>query len=180
MRLFIAIKLPEELKTQILEIQKQLNIGILNKVKENAMHLTMKYIGEVPEQDLGLIKENLEKIKFKPFKFKTGSLGLLGKTFLQVIYLGVQDSKELVDLAKDVRMNVQGFGEKDTFDFLAHITVARIKHIQPREKPLIRKQVDDLSDNLKEMEVEVNSFSLFQSVLGPQGPQYTELESFSA
>ena len=61
MRLFIALDTNNEIKGHLITVQKQIgnDLAKVNWVSENQMHLTLKFLGEVEENKVELIKNKL-------------------------------------------------------------------------------------------------------------------------
>jgi len=100
-RLFISLDMPEEIINEISKIQKhifQRNFIVGSFTKKENLHLTLKFLGEVPEDKVEEIKNNLSKIKFKKFKVHLGELGFFGDRIFWVELLG----DEIFKLQKEV------------------------------------------------------------------------------
>ena len=68
MRTFIAIDLPAELKKTLSDFSAEIKKSKLvdaNFVKPEQMHLTLKFLGEVPGERISQIKQILQKILLK-------------------------------------------------------------------------------------------------------------------
>src|SRR5574341_2274192 len=61
MRLFIAIEIPEETKSKMAEIQRRLKDSGVDAgwTRPEGIHLTLKFLGEVPEAELDGVKAAL-------------------------------------------------------------------------------------------------------------------------
>jgi len=59
MRAFISLELPEEIKKEIVKIQNKLPEFIGKKTEKQNLHLTLKFLGEVGEEELEKIKKKL-------------------------------------------------------------------------------------------------------------------------
>ena len=64
MRAFIAIDIPEEIRSYLTECQKKIGFAKLSKVGINNMHLTLKFLGEVPEDKLIVVKSHFPPVYF--------------------------------------------------------------------------------------------------------------------
>ena len=71
-RTFIAIEFPDEVIKEVARIQEVLNnwkfTGKMTELEN--LHLTLKFLGEIEDNKLEEVKENLKKIKFKSFRAK--------------------------------------------------------------------------------------------------------------
>ncbi|MBW2964635.1 RNA 2',3'-cyclic phosphodiesterase [Candidatus Woesearchaeota archaeon] len=174
MRLFIAFDVSEEAKRILENTQKQVKLdGKATLTKE--FHLTLKFLGEVPEEKLDAIKQALEKIKFEKFDASLDGVGAFpDKRNPRVVWVGLEPHEKITALQQqvDAEMNKIGFPKEDRFH--PHLTLARIKFLNNR------KDFENLLDNLKvpESSFNVSSFSLIKSTLTPEGPVYENLGSF--
>ena len=107
MRTFIAISLPEKLRMVIAKIQSELKSNRENHIswpKPHLSHLTLKFLGEVKENDIPRISKCLEDVaaNFSPFSLHSTSPGGFPNIKLpKVIWLGVKRSDG--DAAQDTQ-----------------------------------------------------------------------------
>ena len=114
------------------------------------------------------IKNALKQVRFPKFKIKFYGLGAFpSEKHIRVVWIGVE-SKELVELAKQVQ-RLLGNEER----FVPHLTIARVKR-----KPLYLKEKLEKLKNIEIGEQVVDSFALKKSTLTPQGPIYEDLAVF--
>ena len=65
-RLFVAVELPEELRKNIHEFAKQIEQDGIKLVEEHNLHVTMKFIGDVPEDKVEeKVDEKVDEVKDK-------------------------------------------------------------------------------------------------------------------
>ncbi len=170
MRLFIAIEVPDEVSNYLKQIQKEINE---KSTKPKTFHITLKFLGEITEKEYKNIKENLSKIKFKPFKLKLNKIGFFpDERKIKVIWVGFKDNRELIKLQNQVENATKEY--KQDHPFSPHLTLARIKFVKDKRafiESLRKIQIDDL-------EFEVHNFKLVKSDLKPEGPVYTVLDEF--
>ena len=122
MRLFVAIQLSEEMKTQITgtlhALKKQGVRG--NYVPKQNLHLTLAFIGETKEA--AAVKEALQTVSVKPFRLALSDMG----TFGDLLWVGMKGNQGLSAAAKDVRAALDAAGiEYDRKKFVPHITIIR-------------------------------------------------------
>ena len=184
MRLFVAIDIPDETRAALAEA-----CAILKPVTHNArwvrpesLHLTLKFIGEQPEENVEAIRKALARARASgPFR-----LGLYGLHFfpalrhprvLAVFIHGEKGHAEMEELAKQIDFQLGPLKiPREERAFRGHLTVARL---DPRAKH------DALEAALAGMmrrdwgEFEVNEFHLYRSELKRGGAVYTRLASSS-
>lgn len=170
MRTFIAIDVPEEISKYLKQLQKEINE---RASLPKTFHLTLKFLGEVRHIEAEKIKEELSKIKFKPFKLKLNKIGFFpDERNIRVVWVGFKDNRDLIDLQNQVNKATQDY--KEDHPFSPHLTLARIKFVRDRKaflESLKKIQVKDL-------EFTVNKFKLIKSELTPEYPIYTTLAEF--
>jgi len=171
MRLFIAIDLPDEIKKELRELQKEFRS--LGKMKfVNDFHLTLKFLGEVEENKLEEIKRRLKEVSFKPFDLILENLGVFpNETYISVLWVGAL-SEEVNDLQGEIDGKLQDLFPREN-RFHSHITLARVKFIKNKEE-LMKKLKLEYNSSFK-----VEKFKLIKSILNKDGPKYTSLGEFS-
>lgn len=168
MRLFIAIKLPKEVKDYLWELKEEFrNIGKFNFISKKNYHITLKFLGNTKEEKLEEIKEKLAKIEFNSFEDSLKELGCFNN---KVIWVNLNKKDNVLKLAKIID---QEFMEKEQ-RFSDHITLTRIKDIKKKNE-FIKK----LKTKIKPIKFKINSFELIKSDLSKDGPKYTVLETYS-
>ncbi|MBW2988507.1 RNA 2',3'-cyclic phosphodiesterase [Candidatus Woesearchaeota archaeon] len=173
MRLFVAVELPESVLSEAERISSIIASQDIkaNFVRKEAMHITMLFLGEVPEREVQEIKEQLSRVKHKEFAGVLTRVGVFPSwSFIRVVWLGVEGSgfKELHEkIAK-------ALSQPPMKAFTSHITLARVKHIA--DKPKFVKKLQSIS--VENIEFKVTKFQLMSSVLKPDGPEYTTLAEF--
>ncbi len=179
MRLFIGIKLSEEVKNALSQISRNLK-GSSNQmkwVKENNVHLTLKFLGKTDKKDQ--IISTLQKIQnISPFMLKLSGLGTFGRrTDLRVLWAGIERSNELKNLFNRIESSLEPLGfPPEKRNFSPHITLARNRQGRVPEDCI--KKIDALSTKLS-AEQKISSFQLFKSDLTISGPIYSILSNFT-
>jgi RNA 2',3'-cyclic 3'-phosphodiesterase len=174
MRLFIAIRPPEEIIGLASMIGKGLTGFPLRFVKPENMDITLAFLGEIDDKDLGSVRERLMSIRFGKLALKTKGYGFFpSEKRIRVIWIGLERNEDFFRLQHDIR---KLFGHKEKF--MPHITIARAKEI-------IINDAERLNDTLKkigydEIEFDIDRFYLFSSELTPEGPIHKVIEEYSA
>jgi 2''-5'' RNA ligase len=178
-RTFVGIKIPQELSSKIFKFssEKLKNIkGKIKLVEEQNLHITLLFLGEIEQNKISEIIDELKKIKHERFSIKIKGLGFFPSHELpRVIWLG-SESPQITNLYDKIKNKLKIFVQKDdSKSFVSHITIARVKsHISPAET----KKLLDENGQLEFGEFEVKEFHLFESKLTPHGPIYKIIESF--
>jgi 2'-5' RNA ligase len=179
LRCFVAIEIPEPIKRDIgelLEILKKYNVDV-KWIRHENLHLTLKFLGNTPEDLLPKIKESLLNIvlSYEPFDIKIYTTGVFpNKKYPRVIWVGVEDSGILTKLKKDIENSMVLLGyQKEDREFNPHLTLGRV-----RSQKGIVNLINEL-DNFKDRDfggINVESIKLMKSELKPKGAEYSCLD----
>lgn len=179
LRTFIALELSEPLKEGILALGSSLQArGIrASWVKPGAMHLTLKFLGDVEERALSGLRGAVRRAAagVPPFRFGTTELGAFPSPRRpRVIWLGVEPVDELYELAEAVEDELSELGfPRERRPFRPHITIGRIR--DPRASGDISRALAD-AGGLREI-VEVVEVRVMKSTLRPAGAVHEVLEA---
>lgn len=172
MRLFIAVQVPQELRRKMAEIARELDMDGIRPVKEQNMHITLRFIGEVPDEKVGEIREQLGQVEFEKFDCLLKGTGVFpNENYVRVVWAGIESERKLEELSGKVNQALSGLPGDGKFS--AHLTLARVK-----KKADVRDFVAGHQEDFGKFTVE--SFELVQSVLEPSGPKYTTVAVFNA
>lgn len=174
MRLFVAVKLPEQEKERIAgELLEKIPRKHFKAVEKGNLHITLCFIGEAPEEHAQEIREALSKVQFTPFRAVLSGIGSFGS---RVLWLGLSvGEKECEALAEKVH---QALGIKSGMKFHAHVTLARGRDAGKGETEKTAEKLGKAG--FEGVEFEVDGFALMQSKSGPAGPAYIVGSWFSA
>ncbi len=182
MRAFIAITLPEPVKEAIDELGQRLRRSRAKAswVRPDSMHLTLRFLGDVPEAELNRLGERLtlayrDVASFRLAVVKTGVFPNMRRP--KVVWVGVEPLEGgLQSVWKIAESAAVDSGLKpEKRRFRPHLTVARIRD---------ERKLGTLPELLGEEhrfsggEFEVARVSLFSSRLTPKGPIYRQLREF--
>ncbi|MBI2499362.1 RNA 2',3'-cyclic phosphodiesterase [Candidatus Woesearchaeota archaeon] len=176
MRLFIGIELPKNIKEHLYGVEKEIGneFAKIKWVNKKQIHLTLKFLGEVEEDKLDLIKEALSYVKFKKFRISVSNFGWYpNEDRVNVIWVGMENEKEVFNLHSEIELKLGSLFEKDG-RFSVHITLGRVKFVKNKEKFLdILKSI-----GIKNEEFWVDGFSLIKSELSKDGSKYFLIEKY--
>lgn len=188
-RIFIAINLPDKIKAELEDLQKQIvdmfpqdSRGVVRWLKKDNLHLTLLFIGSVKEEKIpclcDIIKEVVKRQISFFLKIKRVCYGPPKKIPPRLIWLELDKNPELLKMVSNLKREVSGAGVLKKIEkrpFSPHITLARIKawqwrRIEPEDRPEIEKELD--------LTFNVNSIELMESKLKRTGAEYKKLSSF--
>jgi len=178
-RTFVAVCLDAELRSGISAIQERVKKLAPNVkwVAPDNFHVTMKFLGGIGANRVARVQAALDEVArdFPAFDLSIAWLGVFPTPRRpRVIWVGIEEGRDqLVALAKAVedRLVKAGF-EKEEKPFRSHITIGRVKESKP---------VEGLVEGLGEIDTSdlrvqrVDSITVMESVLLPEGPAYTPL-----
>ncbi len=177
MRCFVAVDISDRVRDQIGEYQKRLGpmVAGIRWVRPDRMHLTLAFLGEVSDEFITSAKEKLaEAVKgLKPFMARFEGIGAFSSPRrARVIWAGMSDGRdELCALQNKVVSGLQKVGfEPERRRFSPHLTLGRLRI--PADVARVCEQ------QFQSDEFEIDRVILYQSVLKPEGPEYTRLAEF--
>ncbi len=178
MRVFIAIEVENaEVLNKLILIKREIEScggKAIKPVEDENIHLTIRFIGEVPESYLPRIRECMDMMKtIKRFNITIAGIGAFPSPARpRVIWAGVVDGvKELKELRTIIDRCLKGIAQPDRHGFSPHITLARIKgRIGSCIRDIMERYADKIIGNTP-----VTKVVLKQSRLTPKGPIYTDI-----
>lgn len=178
-RAFIALDMPEAVQAGLGEIQARLReTGASVKwVKPDRIHLTLKFLGNVPQETLPQIAAALEAVASRtaPFRLRPEGCGAFPSlNQMRVIWVGLRGEEKILDtLQREVEEAVLPLGfPKEDRPFKPHLTLGRVKG---------RQRLRSLQESLRAHEsfaaeaFDVKELVLYKSDLRPEGAHYTPL-----
>src|SRR5687768_4429915 len=112
MRVFIAIELPEDIRRALADVQRQLRpvTSSARWVPAESIHLTLKFLGEVPETRIVDVDESLAGLTWLPFQVVVSGVGFFpGARSPRVLWAGLTAST-MADLALELDARMERFG----------------------------------------------------------------------
>lgn len=181
-RSFIAIDIGSQVLDQILTFQKTLlDTGAdLKPVEAENIHITLRFLGEVPLSLIDRISGELKTLSFDPFEASFQGVGVFPNTRrINVVWIGIEKGVlELVAIHGQVESRLKRLGIRpDDRGFSPHVTIVRVRSARNRDR--LVEAVAAAKD--KEFGTfPVDSVRLKRSVLTPKGPVYTTLTEVKA
>jgi len=175
-RLFIGIAYQpgepvKEVLTELRSRAEEPGAGLRPVVEEN-LHITLKFLGMIPESDIAMICQVMQQTvsRHLPLTLQVRGFGC----FKQALWLGIKDSEELQELAAAINQALAVVGvAREQKPFRPHLTVARLR-------PNARLKVSELQTSYGDRDwgaIKVDSVHLFESETLPEGARYCKLFS---
>ncbi|MEJ2280345.1 MAG: RNA 2',3'-cyclic phosphodiesterase [Candidatus Bathyarchaeota archaeon] len=177
-RSFFAFDIEDyKIERRISEIQGMLaNTGAdLKIVSTHNMHLTIRFLGDIPISMVDVLSEEMKNLQFSSFKLEIRGVGAFPKlNYPRVIWAGIRKgSKLLEDIFSQLEYRLTGLGfKKDNKGFSPHLTIARVR--TGKNKARLAELIMELEDYEFGI-VNIDCLRLKKSDLTPRGPIYTNL-----
>ncbi|MCG7335727.1 RNA 2',3'-cyclic phosphodiesterase [Sporosarcina sp. ACRSM] len=173
---FIGIKGPADFESLINAYKEKYSLPETYKTipHPDDLHVTLVFIGAIPESSLPLLTENLQAIaeKIPAFQMHIDGLSYFGSPAgPRVVYFSVDASEAIRTLQKEVDKTVATLLNRSISDrFTPHMTIAKKRKTT---KPLYIQK-----EEWKPIEVPVHSFSLF-TIHPEKSPKYEAVKTFT-
>jgi len=177
-RAFVAIDIDEVIRQRLVAAQQQIAAtgAQLKLVEPENIHVTMKFLGDAPDDKIGAVADALRVAAggAQPFDMNVRGIGAFpNMRYMRVIWAGVADGRDaIIAIQQNVDRELQKLGFPPERDFVPHLTLARIKTAHRKEQ---------LAASVKEMDTmefgitRAQAVELKQSTLTSKGPVYGTL-----
>jgi len=179
MRTFIAIPLPGELRELLANASDKTKRACneLKTVSASNIHLTLKFLGEIQEEQIPIISDAIKRAceGIGPFSLVAEETGVFPDLKRpRVFWVGLKgEIKTLHLLAQKIEDRLAGIGfSRESRPFSGHLTLGRFKLAPSSEN--LKKNLDRFS-SAKFGEFSADRVILYLSELYPSGAKYTVL-----
>lgn len=167
LRLFAAIRPPEELCERIAGVQRGVP-GARWRPQDN-LHITLRFFGELDEHVAEALDLELARIRATGFDLQLKGAGWFGASEPSTLWLGLAESPQLEKLAADCDKAARRLGlAPDGRKFTAHLTVAYLRGTQPDDCARFVQRLAMFSSE----PFLVDRFALYSSHLGKRASDY--------
>jgi len=183
-RLFIAIELPSDILSALSEIQTRLKQQVpprtVRWVDPKGIHLTLKFLGDVPLFQRSTIEHALAEIAPRHTAFHLTAQGLGCFPNLKrprVVWVGMQGQLQTLSAVHDdVEAWIAPMGyPAEERAFNPHLTLGRVNRDADRENITRLGAIIEHTSSGEAQSWQVETISLMRSELKPGGAVYTEL-----
>jgi len=177
-RLFAAIEIGPVAQSRAADEQARLKetmrASSIRWTKHDQLHITLVFIGEVPDQRAATIVESMrEPIPHPPFRFELGGIGAFPpRGAPRALWLGVKSGAEqMIRVQSLVADRLEAAGvEREHRPFSPHLTLGRWRDSRPSDRPRMSS-----AEPPTLARVDVRAVTLFQSLVSSDGSTYTKL-----
>ncbi len=179
-RVFCAIELPDEARERLMAhsafLRKQVPEALASWSRAGSIHLTLKFLGDVPQPTLQDLSNAAARAVagLEPFTIRLEETGVFpphGSP--RVLWIGVNDLEaKLGELHSRVEHEAARAGfQKETRPFRPHLTLARLRKSQPAgnlasaHKAIV----------FESAEIRVSELLVIRSELSSEGSRYTAI-----
>ena len=183
LRLFVAVELDDEVLRALAELQDELRRNGLQRlrwVRSEGIHLTLKFLGDTPEEMAPRIGEAIGAAVTgqRSHRLSLGRIGTFGGKRPRVLWVDLEgDIEALASLQEAVENALSELGfERERRAFNPHLTLARVR---PETSSEMSEPIDSALKSVRaaSAEIAVREVSLIRSTLGPGGAVYNRLHT---
>ena len=177
MRTFVAVFPPPEVREALFRAARDLPASkAFRLIGPEKLHLTLKFLGNVAEDDLSRVAQALEPLgeRHEPFEVSTSGFGAFpSERKARILWAGVGDGSgplRAVAQSVDDLLENAGFG-RERRPYVPHLTLGRARGQGAK--------LDAASVYPPALRFSVSGVDLVESVPGESGVTYSVLETYS-
>ena len=166
MRLFTAIEIPEPLRESLSAIQDPDALQA-RWTDPDQFHITLRFIGEVPDEHAGRYEEALADVNSGPVRCEPYGLDVLpSRRSPRVLMLGLDRTDSMMALYDAVSnaLEAEGLDPEDR-EYRPHVTIGRLDDANPEAVHAVLRRHGDRSFS----SFEADRFVLYESTLTSDG-----------
>ncbi|PLX86290.1 MAG: RNA 2',3'-cyclic phosphodiesterase [Desulfuromonas sp.] len=179
-RAFLAVPIPDEVLQATQRVRAELagELPGVRWVRPEGIHLTLKFFGSIPEEELDKIGEIMLSVGtlHSPFRVRAAGLGTFpspGRP--RVIWVGIADGESLPALHRDLEEGLEQIGiPAEGRPFHPHLTLGRARERLPPIGEIIAAH-----RQLACCTIPVDELVLYESRLGSGGARYIPRKRFA-
>jgi 2'-5' RNA ligase len=175
-RSFVAVDLPASMRDEIAKVQKEIDLPGVRLVKPELIHVTLKFLGDVPLSKLDRVVEALGGVRQPAFNARVRGIGAFPGRSIRVVWIGAEGEFEGLFRAAEAALSPLGF-ERERRKFTSHATIARVGRPSSETTATLAARLAPFKD-IDLGEFRASEFLLKKSTLTPGGPIYEDVAAF--
>lgn len=125
-RLFTALEIPDGIAARLAGLQR--GIEGARWIERESFHITLRFIGDIPEDIAADVDMALEAVPFAPFEIELEGVGEFGGAKPHAVWAGVKMTEPLRLLQQRHESAVRRAGlVPETRKYTPHVTLARLR-----------------------------------------------------
>ena len=182
-RSFIAVELPDELKSELVQLEARLKLidqPFVKWVDPYSIHLTLKFLGNVAADRIGEITKAMEEATqgISSFHLQVRDLGVFPNLRrVQVAWVGLGgEIDKLALLQQRIESSLETLGfTPESRKFVPHLTLARVRNrASLNERQRLGELISSTSFDTVH-KIKIDSISLMRSQLTSEGAIYSRI-----
>lgn len=192
MRIFVGTDLDSDVRARISRFLEGVQgfAPDARWVHPESLHITLKFIGEQPAEQVDAIAERLRRVESNALEIRCAGYGFFPTAKApRVFWIGIQAGPQLAELAESVDLAVAELGvPRENRPYSPHLTLARAggRSGSPQWRKGDRSNAvfATLDKRVAAMggldfgTMTAREFILYRSQLSPKGSKYTKLQRF--
>jgi RNA 2',3'-cyclic 3'-phosphodiesterase len=131
-RLFVGIKIPQQLSQKLSSMQK----GLINVrwIRPDDFHITLAFIGDTDHRAAAEVSAALQRIARPPLNIRVSGIDVFGGDKPHALFAKVLPDDALIELQADIERLMRTCRvQVDKRKFIPHVTLARLKAVSSRD-----------------------------------------------
>jgi RNA 2',3'-cyclic 3'-phosphodiesterase len=177
LRTFVAVFPPQRVRETLFRTARDLPASnAFRLIGQEKLHLTLKFLGNVVEEDLSRVKQALEqlRVRHEPFEVETSGFGAFpSERKARILWVGVGEGSgplRAVAQSVDDLLEPAGFG-RERRPYVPHLTLGRARGRQAK--------LDGASVSPPALRFTVSGVDLVESMPAEGGVTYSVLKTYS-
>ncbi|MBN1236319.1 MAG: RNA 2',3'-cyclic phosphodiesterase [Methanotrichaceae archaeon] len=175
-RCFVAVELPSHMREEIGRLASRIATEGLRLVRPELVHITIKFLGELPQEKVDQVAEALGRVKAAPFPVQVIGMGAFPGRSVRVVWLGLTGNFQELYQKVEQALSPLGFSP-EARGFSPHVTLGRVARPNAEISRKLNTKIADFS-SLDLGSFTVDQFYLKKSTLTRGGPIYEDLAGF--
>ena len=175
-RSFVAVELPASIRLEIGQLHNRIATEGLRLVRPDLVHITLKFLGDVPEEQVDAVVRALSQVRAAPFPVRVKGIGAFPGRSVRVLWMGLDGDFQELYRGIEKALEPLGFPPEER-GFTPHVTLGRVGRPNTETSRQIQARMAEIS-GLDLGGFTIDRFYLKKSTLTRGGPIYEDLAGF--